>query len=236
MPEARGMDHHDRSPCVEISQKLQPTIEALFEASKYAVDTHSEAWDFAIPIRRLLKLGATETDLRWLVRKGFVEHAREVTVEGDDGREFRPTGNLTFCRRTCVVLTEVGFSSAQSDCNQLNNGHKIPASNSGKVDHKLPMTSPRWDVGLRKLQLGETLIKQFKWPALNQESVLCAFQEEDWPERIDDPLPPQPEQDPKRRLADTIKCLNRKQMNELIRFRGDGTGEGVVWERIDTGR
>ena len=37
-------------------------------------------------------------------------------------------------------------------------------------------------------------------------------------------------QDPKRRLSDTIKCLNRKQANSLIHFRGDGTGEGIVWE------
>ena len=49
----------------------------------------------------------------------------------------------------------------------------------------------------------------------------------------DDPLPPHAEQDSNsRRLSDTIKCLNRKQMNELIHFRGDGTGEGVIWERL----
>ena len=75
-------------------------------------------------------------------------------------------------------------------------------------------------------------MKRFKWTAANQETILVAFEEEGWPARIDDPLPQQPEQDPKRRLSDTIKCLNRKQTNELIRFRGDGTGEGVTWELI----
>ncbi|MCA9075835.1 MAG: hypothetical protein KDA93_12430 [Planctomycetaceae bacterium] len=68
---------------------------------------------------------------------------------------------------------------------------------------------------------------------MNQEVVLCAFEEDGWPERVDDPLPPQPDQDSKRRLADTIKCLNRKQVNKLIHFRGDGTGQGIVWERVD---
>jgi hypothetical protein len=63
--------------------------------------------------------------------------------------------------------------------------------------------------------------------------VLCAFEEEGWPARIDDPLPPQQDQDSKRRLSDTIKCLNRKQSHHLIHFRGDGTGEGVVWERVE---
>ena len=63
-------------------------------------------------------------------------------------------------------------------------------------------------------------------------AILAAFEEEGWPSRIDDPLPPQPEQDSKRRLSDTIKCLNRKQASPLIHFRGDGTGEGVVWDTI----
>ena len=44
------------------------------------------------------------------------------------------------------------------------------------------------------------------------------------------PLPPQVGQDPKRRLHDTINSLNRKQKARLIRFQGDGSGEGVRWE------
>ncbi len=61
---------------------------------------------------------------------------------------------------------------------------------------------------------------------------MSAFQEDGWPARIDDPLPPTPETDPKRRLSDAIKCLNRKQLNPLLRFSGDGTGEGVLWDLI----
>ena len=59
-----------------------------------------------------------------------------------------------------------------------------------------------------------------------------AFEEEGWPAKIDDPLAPQSQQDPKRRLHDTIKCLNRNQKNELLHFRGDGTGEGILWELV----
>ncbi len=57
-----------------------------------------------------------------------------------------------------------------------------------------------------------------------------AFEEENWPRRIDDPLFPEVEICPKRRLHDTIKCLNRRQENKIVRFRGDGTGTGVLWE------
>ena len=74
------------------------------------------------------------------------------------------------------------------------------------------------------------MIKKFKWRAANQERVLAVFEEEGWPARIDDPLPPSPEIDSKRRLGDTIKCLNRNQLAAIVRFLGDGSGEGVIWE------
>ena len=67
----------------------------------------------------------------------------------------------------------------------------------------------------------------------NQEAVLEVFQEEGWPRRIDDPLPPLAEQDPKYRLHFTIRRLNQSQEHCLIRFFGDGTGEGVCWEFVE---
>ena len=78
--------------------------------------------------------------------------------------------------------------------------------------------------------MGEVVVKRFRWPAENQEQVLDAFQEEGWPSRIDDPLRRDAKVCPKRRLHDTLKCLNRKQINEVIKFRGDGTGLGVLLE------
>ena len=78
--------------------------------------------------------------------------------------------------------------------------------------------------------MGDIVVKQFKVPALNQERILAAFEEEGWPVHIDDPLPPHPEQDPKRRLHDTINSLNRNQKNPLIRFLGNGNGQGIRWE------
>jgi hypothetical protein len=89
---------------------------------------------------------------------------------------------------------------------------------------------PRWDHQRRQLCMGAQLVKEFKLPSPNQETVLMAFEEESWPARIDDPLPPVAHLDPRRRLHDTIKALNRKQKRYLIRFRGDGSGEGIRWE------
>ena len=89
---------------------------------------------------------------------------------------------------------------------------------------------PRWDGSRHELRWGRSLVKVFKSPSSNQETMLMAFEEEGWPPRIDDPLSPHPHVDPKQRLHDAIKGLNRNQKNRLIRFMGDGTGEGIRWE------
>jgi hypothetical protein len=85
----------------------------------------------------------------------------------------------------------------------------------------------------RELRIGDAIVKKFKCRAANQEAILNAFEEDQWPPRIDDPLPQVTDLDPKRRLADTIKCLNRKQGNAILKFGGDGTGEGVVWRLVE---
>jgi hypothetical protein len=91
---------------------------------------------------------------------------------------------------------------------------------------------PHWDQQCRVLRVGQYVVKQYKRPSPNQEMILAAFEEEDWPQRIDDPLPPQGEQEPKCRLHDTIKWLNRNHEHGLIRFLGDDTGEGVRWQLV----
>ncbi len=93
---------------------------------------------------------------------------------------------------------------------------------------------PRWDREQRRLWLGPLLLKEYRQPAPNQTALLEVFQEQSWfVTHIDDPLSPQTgeaEEDVKRRLRATIKNMNRGLPPGTIRFRGDGTGEGVVWE------
>jgi hypothetical protein len=93
---------------------------------------------------------------------------------------------------------------------------------------------PVWEARSRRLWLGDRLLREFRHRAPNQITILQVFQEQDWTEaHIDDPLPiarGEHEEDRKRRLHETIKNLNRGMPPGTIRFRGDGTGEGVVWE------
>lgn len=91
---------------------------------------------------------------------------------------------------------------------------------------------PRWDAVRRELSVDGQMVKRFRQPAPNQEAVLTAFEEEGWPPRIYDPLSPQAGLDQKRRLHETIKTLNRRRLARVIRFCGDGTGEGVFWELV----
>ncbi len=105
----------------------------------------------------------------------------------------------------------------------------VDVPTNGQLNDTVTDMKPRWDAERKELCLGNQLVKVFKWPSPNQETILAVFEEEGWPAKIDDPLPVVPDQCPKRRLHDTIKCLNRNQRVELIRFRGDGTGEGIIW-------
>jgi hypothetical protein len=91
---------------------------------------------------------------------------------------------------------------------------------------------PRWDRQMRVLRVGAEVVKFFRQPSCNQEAVLSAFEEEGWPLRIDDPLQPLEGQDSMRRLNLTIWRLNKHQRNHLIRFFGDGTGQGICWELL----
>lgn len=86
---------------------------------------------------------------------------------------------------------------------------------------------PHWDAALRTLFVGDQVAKRFKQPAPNQIPILQAFEEEQWSSRIDDPLPGAQRE----RLNDTISELNKNhETPSLIRFHGDGTGEGIIWK------
>ena len=81
----------------------------------------------------------------------------------------------------------------------------------------------------RELRIGEYVVKRFSKLASVQELILAAFQEQGWPRRIDDPLPPKPGCDAKRHLLDTIRNMNLRRTRPGIRFHGDGTGRGIRW-------
>jgi hypothetical protein len=217
---------------VEIHPHLHEAMGLLLQAHDYAADLEQDAWDLAVEVHVLRAAKLTNSDLRWLSGKGLIDHAVEITEPDDCVRRFRATPLLSLNEATCVILTPPGVAAAR----ELASREPVPTSARPQVAicqapaaDELP-PKPKWDRQRRQLRVGSEIVKEFKLPSPNQETVLMAFEEEGWPPRIDDPLPPQPQLDPRRRLHDTIKALNRKQKHNLVRFRGDGSGEGIRWE------
>jgi hypothetical protein len=90
------------------NRSLLSALAQLAHADACARSEECSPWEFAVEIESLLAEGLTTSDLRWLARKGYVEHAYEVTRPRDKTRRFQSCRNLALAKRTCFVLTEVG--------------------------------------------------------------------------------------------------------------------------------
>jgi hypothetical protein len=218
-----------------LSEKMVAALRFLAEAKQFAQQLHRNPWDFAVEIDCLRELGLTCNDFRRLACEGWIEHAREVTAVNDRARIFQPDRPLCFSKTTCVVLADgmgalLEKLAVTSDVKGAGGQTSTAVAGNGHVD----APRPKWDSDRQELRVGDVVVKHFKVPAVNQELILAVFEEEGWPVRIDDPLPPHPEQDPKRRLHDTINSLNRNQRHAMLRFLGDGHGLGIRWKLSTT--
>jgi hypothetical protein len=209
----------------------------LRRARCYAEKLGRDPWDFALKIATMRRAGLSHSDLRWLICKAWVEHVREVFTRGRQQRRFRHSGSLSLTKRSCFVLTAAGVRGAKSSpaveslpVAAVEIAPVRRASANGSANGRTPV--PQWDRDRQELRLGAVVVKEFKLSSPNQETILMAFQKEGWPPRIDDPLPPHAGVDPKRRLYETIKSLNRNQKQRWLLFMGDGTGEGIRWQVI----
>jgi hypothetical protein len=212
-------------------------LEHLAVAYRLARELECDPWEFAVEMHQLLALGLTTSQLRWLSVQGYLEHRSEVTGRNDAHRRFERSASLAFSEASCFVVAEAGLKAANEQVQQASrpDEHDGAARLRGSAADVLgavavPTVLPRWDGDRRMLHFGGQIVKQYRLRAANQETVLTAFQEENWPYKIDDPLLPLPDMSPKRRLNETIKALNSNQNRFLLRFRGDGTGQRVCWE------
>jgi hypothetical protein len=101
-----------------------------------------------------------------------------------------------------------------------------------RQQHEGPLGRPCWDGERRVLWWRGRVVKELRREAPGQEPVLAAFEARGWPERVDDPLEDEVGVDPKQRLRDTVKNLNRGLPRATIRFHTDGTGRRLVWEAL----
>jgi hypothetical protein len=194
----------------------------LLEAFEDAKELDYDAWQFAVRLEELHGAGLNSGDVRWLITRKFVLHALEQTSFDSAQRRFVPAHNLNLCESSSLVLTENNSQAVRAWCEPIFSGSEAEKClGSGEV--------PRWDSGRRELSKSGLVVKKFRVPAPNQETILSAFEEEGWPPRIDDPLPAAAGFDPDQRLHDAVRGLNRNQQHRLIQFLRDGKAEGVCW-------
>jgi hypothetical protein len=217
--------------------RMHAAFDELLRSLNYARELHTTEWDFAVELAFFHRLKLSENDLRWLLSIGFVSHAIELTTSADGVRTFRHSAGPAFSRKSCFVLTAKGVETTRmlwghnpSAQRELSAKGTQP-SEPGRITKRRLL--PKWDCVHQELRIGAIVVKRFRVPAASQGAILAAFEEEAWPPRIDDPLPPQLNVPPKRRLQEAIRSLNRNQKQPLIRFYGDGNAQGVLWEFCD---
>jgi hypothetical protein len=221
-----------------VARPIRPSVldalTQLVRASEYARDLGADPWQFALEWKLLSSQGLERSDVRWLVSRGYVELKREISVPAAFSRQFVDPDVPRLWNDTAFVLTDSGVAFARAFTDQpvdTDSSPKHTPTAPAPVLRQEASPKPTWDRDRRELRYRGELVKAFRVPAPNQELILEAFEEEGWPEFIDDPLPPAADQDPHRRLQATIKSLNRRQAITLIRFRGNG-GERVFWQAL----
>jgi len=203
-------------------------VERLYLGAKLAADCGCERKEFSIFWDELSQMDLRREELKWLLLKNVLEEI-ECVFDPQESDSFRANSSrLTL--GTMYMITDLGIELVE----QCLSAEKVRRA---EFDFAHRQTAPdqsdqqpSWDIERHELRCGGKVVKKFKWRASNQETILSAFEEEGWPAHIDDPLPQAPGIDPRRRLADAIKSLNRHQKVSLVRFCGDGTGQGVLWE------
>ena len=205
----------------------------LLDAYALAQEGALSVWDFAVEIRYLEASGMTPSQLRWLLKQGYLEQGKESTKANSRKRSFTKVTSLSLPRTACFVLTSPGAAFVRGVLrNPSANGVATPNGHFGVSLKALRVDIPHWDATCKRLNWGTELLKEFRKPAPNQTLILDAFEEQRWLARMDDPLPPEPGLDPKRRLGDTIKNLNRNIGRRLLSFHVTDSGCAVCWKKL----
>lgn len=203
-------------------------IKRLYFALQLAADCECERQEFSVRRDELFRMDLRREELKWLILKNVVKVSESVL--DPDRHESHPPEHPEYASDSSFVITDLGVELVEQCLHEM----KLRQSENDFSSRQSPSArqelKPSWDFERHELRCAGQIVKKFKWRAANQETILATFEEEGWPAHIDDPLPQEPDIDPKRRLADAIKSLNRHQKISLVRFCGDGTGQGVLWE------
>jgi hypothetical protein len=209
-------------------QQAVTALGLLRQAWDRAGALHVNVWPCAVPVRDLWAAGVDNVVLCGLQLLRCIDHRWERSEHRRGERPFERLGPGKISGRSCFVLTRQG----RSFIDDMIAGE--PTGLDGRLlGQEMGGTQPRPNYVRedRVLLWQGRLVKQFpRQPAQNQVLVLTAWEEQQFRSPLLDPLPRSDGVDPRKRFHDTIKALNHNQVNPLLRFRGNGTVEGAIWE------
>src|SRR4051812_42494191 len=108
-PKGKGRRKGVRKPAFSDADR---EVFRLLRDARATAETGKDVWQFAVGLAELHAAGATDADLRRLVRDGQVECRVEVTTPAAKARRFRRWHSLALPARSCFVLTEAGTAAA----------------------------------------------------------------------------------------------------------------------------
>ena len=171
-----GLGEHAERFTASVSPRIQRAFSLFADGMYYSTDLNCTVWEFAVTIKDLRDAGLSDDDMRWLMRKHYVEHAVEVTQAGDESRSFRPSSGCILSDRACFVWTEKARALVFADPVSLNGEHNARNGRSEVTNGHCtqvvaaPTTAnlilvPTWDRDRQELRWGDFVIKQFKVPS-----------------------------------------------------------------------
>jgi hypothetical protein len=233
--EERAMRHLRRdsgtaAKWASLFQRARAALLHLEQAHHYSGVRAKDPWQFGVEMTFLLAAGLTVSDLRWLVDKGYLEHAVETTTWRHRHRAFRHVPNLAFAKRSCFLLTPAGLAALEADAWGASDGHV------GEGQQQRPQRPeaakpavPRWDADAHTLSWREQTW-QFRHEAPHLEAILAAFQQGRWARCVRVTLE-SAGGCPKASLHNAVKNLNRKVRHSL-HFAQEGNGTRVSWQPL----
>jgi hypothetical protein len=182
-----------------------------------------------LPCRSFQEHGIGEPVLRWMLYQGHVEHLSPASGAAGGKAGTVLVSSVLLMESSCFALTEAGAVFADQF---LANVFAEEENVVGMARELLLLGRlvPAFNAEKRVLSWGRHVLKCFRQPSPNQELILAAAEEMAWPEWFDDPLPRVQGTNPKIRLHDTIKALNRHQESHIVHFKGAGLGTRVGWD------
>jgi hypothetical protein len=179
------------------------------------------------PISQLYERGVTNDVLLWLLYQGHIQHYLCKPLQGWSNGSMS-AASLVFEQTSRFFLTDTGVTFTRAlRRHDSANGCAVHYLSEHFV---LGRFTPRYDAANRLFTWGVHLLKRFRSPSANQEACLIAAERLGWPEWMNDPLPRVTGTNPKARLHDTVKDLNRRQREYLVHMKCDGTGRRWGWE------